>query len=638
MNTRSDKIKEIGLIAAGIDEEYQGSTISGVIKCAKEVGANVSCFGAFAGVISSTRYDTGEYNIYNLINYRRLDGIILMAHTISDPMEKEKIIRRVKRSKLPTVIFDCGDYPEFFNITTDNYKAMSEIVRHVIKVHKAKTINYISGPVSNPDAEARYEAFINVLAENGIASDSRRTFFGDFRPSDGEKAVREFMQSGLPMPDAIICANDAMALAAMEELQAHGMRVPEDIIVTGFDDIYNSRHTTPSLTTISRHLDNAGYIACKTLIRLIDGMSQEPLPPLDAVPSFRGSCGCCNDSSDLQTDKHRMFTLINSVRRDISLLNRITTELAETETADENFAAAAACLRELKCERFSICLCENWDSAFQNDDTSEPLVKGYTSRMSAPMILTRNGTESVKSFRSSAMHPVPLKGGGNISFFLPLHFRERCLGYYVITGSDFPLKSLLCHTLLMNISNSIENIRKLIHLSSIIKELDRLYVIDPLCGIYNRNGFIRCAGNIFRRCQQTHASVIISFIDMDGLKIINDNYGHDEGDFALRSLASAINECCKGGRICARFGGDEFIILGENASQEDVQLLEAALKKQIAAMNRIMNKPYELSASIGTIVAPIDDDDTLFGLITLADSLMYERKKKKKTSRYLRHD
>jgi len=55
-------------------------------------------------------------------------------------------------------------------------------------------------------------------------------------------------------------------------------------------------------------------------------------------------------------------------------------------------------------------------------------------------------------------------------------------------------------------------------------------------------------------------------------------------------------------------------------------------------MNRIMNKPYELSASIGTIVAPIDDDDTLFGLITLADSLMYERKKKKKTSRYLRHD
>ena len=638
MTIRSNNTIEIGIIAAGIDEEYQSSTISGIIRCAKELKANVSCFAAFAGVISSSRYDTGEYNIFSLINYRRLDGIILMAHTISDPVEKDKIIRRVKRSHLPTVIFDCGDYPEFFNITTDNYKAMSEIVSHVIKVHNAKTINYISGPVSNPESEARYEAFINVLAENGIASDSRRTFFGDFRPSDGEKAVREFIKSGLPMPDAIICANDAMALSAMEELQASGLRVPEDVIVTGFDDIYNARHTTPSLTTISRHLDNAGYTACKTLISMIGGETPSPLPPLYAEPVFRGSCGCCS-GSDPGDERRSMFSLINSVRRDISLLNRITTELAETETAEENFAAAASCLRELKCERFSICLCENWDSAFSSDDLSDLLVKGYTSRMSAPMILTRNGTESVMSFRSSAMQPVPLRGTGNVSYFLPLHFRERCLGYYVITGSDFPLRSLLCHTLLLNISNSIENIRKLIHLGSMISELDRLYVIDPLCGIYNRNGFIRSAGNIFNHCQQTHASVIISFIDMDGLKIINDNYGHDEGDFALRSLASAINECCKGsGRICARFGGDEFIILGENASQEDVQPLESALKKQIGAMNRIMNKPYDLSASIGTIVAPIDEGDTLFGLITLADSLMYERKKKKKTSRYLRHD
>ncbi|MBQ4465400.1 MAG: diguanylate cyclase, partial [Oscillospiraceae bacterium] len=133
-----------------------------------------------------------------------------------------------------------------------------------------------------------------------------------------------------------------------------------------------------------------------------------------------------------------------------------------------------------------------------------------------------------------------LQGGGHVSYFLPLHFRDRCLGYFVITDSLFPVRSMVCHSLMMNISNSIENIRKLLHLNNVISELDRLYVIDPLCGIYNRNGFIREADIIFRRCEASGDPVMIGFIDMDGLKMINDNYGHKEGDFALQRLASAI--------------------------------------------------------------------------------------------------
>ena len=200
------------------------------------------------------------------------------------------------------------------------------------------------------------------------------------------------------------------------------------------------------------------------------------------------------------------------------------------------------------------------------------------------------------------------------------------------------MKSMLCHSMMMNISNSIENIRKLLHLNNVISELDKLYVIDPLCGIYNRNGFIREADMLYRKCEDTGDSLLISFIDMDGLKIVNDSYGHKEGDFALQRLASVIKDCCLPGQICARFGGDEFIILGIGSNEDEVEALEYRFSKRLADQNNIINKPYQLSASIGTYIAPVETGVTLFNMITTADQMMYERKKKKKTSRYLRKE
>ena len=103
-------------------------------------------------------------------------------------------------------------------------------------------------------------------------------------------------------------------------------------------------------------------------------------------------------------------------------------------------------------------------------------------------------------------------------------------------------------------------------------------------------------------------------------------------------MLRVISDCCKGGRICARFGGDEFIILGENACEEDIMALETVFEAQLKNINSIIKKPYTIPASIGTIVSDIKENVTLFNLITQADEIMYNNKKRKRTSRYLRHD
>lgn len=628
--------KQIAVIVAGIDEEYQNSVIDGISAAAKKLNANVACFAAFGGVIASGKYDIGEYNIYQLANYDLFDGVILMTNTVCDTNEKKKIIDRVKEAGIPAVTLDGDDDPDFYNIEIDNTKAMREIVQHVIKEHGAKVINFISGPLSNPEAQDRYEAYLHVMAENQLIVDARRVYFGEFRNVDGERAVEELFQARLPLPDAIICANDAMALGAIRMLEKYGKRVPEDILVTGFDNTYNARHHYPALTSVARPLFKVGYKACEMVIRAANGEACEKTAHFRAAPVFSESCGCRNAViEDLKRYKISTFKVINSCRSDISLLNRITSELAETENVEECLNVIGKFLHELDCEQCCLCLCSEWKGSVTGRSTDYQ-IHGYTKTMSAPLIWTKDGIGAVDSFPSTQMYPVPLEEGGNISYFLPLHFRERCLGYYIITNSQFPTKSMLCHSLMMNISNSIENIRKLLHLNNVINELDRLYVIDPLCGIYNRNGFIREADALYHRCEDSGEALLISFIDMDGLKLINDNYGHKEGDFALQRLASVIHDCCSSGQICARFGGDEFIILGAGYSEDDAEALERAFSKQLSDINNILHKPYELSASVGTYIAHVEPGVTLFNMITAADQMMYEKKKRKKTSRYLR--
>ena len=454
----------------------------------------------------------------------------------------------------------------------------------------------VRSPLSNPEAEDRYRAYLEVMAEHRLTVDARRVFFGEFRAQDGKKAVDTFFSSKLDKPDAIIVANDNMALAAVDELRNLGYNVPDDVIVTGFDNTFNARHHSPSLTSVDRPLDAEGYQACQVILDMITGKTNDKEVTLKATPVFAESCGCKSQyDENVDSYKQNVFKRLTDCHNDISILNRLTTDLADNDTLADVIEDIAGYVKELHLDSFSLCLCSNWDESFRDgwNQTAQhkQQIHGYTEKMSAPLIIEGNKRFSVESYNSSDMYPYRNGESGNVSLFLPLHFRELCLGYYIITNSEFPLKSMLCHSIMLNISHSIENIRKLLNLNSMIHELDKLYVNDPLCNIYNRIGFIRAADAIFNRCKRTGEKMLISFIDMDGLKLINDNYGHKEGDFALQRLASVISNCCDKNYICARFGGDEFIILGSGAHKGDIDKLETNFKKQLENINSIINKP-----------------------------------------------
>lgn len=631
----NEKIISIAVVVSALDEEYQYNIICSINRYAREHNVNISYFSAFCGTIGSRRFDIGESSVYNMINFKKFDGAILMTNTFSNAEIRERLVNRVKIAEIPTIIFESDDYPEFYNIKIDNFAVMKKLVNHIIQHHGAKKINYVSGPIVNPEAKARYDAFIAAMEENDLPVEERRIYHGNFFSYDGMLAVNDFVESGLPLPDAFICANDSMALTVMSSLEELGYNVPGDVMVAGFDNTSSAENSVPSMTSVRRP-NTVGYRACEIICALVRGEEQPKTTFLDAEPVFRESCGCGSSGEDLIRDianyKKSTNQRIEKTNTNVYMLNRLIAGLAESATPAQNFSIIESFIRELDCDKFCLCLTEDWQSNYTvASGVGDHGV--YSTYMTAPLIYEKGERRSVSYFPSSDIFPEPFITGGNISYFLPLHFSERCLGYYIMTNCDFPIRSLLVQTLTMSISNSIENVRKLFHINKAMEELNRLYVMDPLCNIYNRNGFMSIAEDMFKDSVARRQRVMLSFIDMDGLKFINDNYGHNEGDFAIQHLAKVIKECSDNNSVCARIGGDEFVIFTVNVNKDDDKLISERLTKALEELNNSVDKPYEISASVGSIITVAGRRETLYSIIEQADDKMYEIKKLKKNAR-----
>jgi len=359
------KIFNVAAFVCGMDEEYPYQIIKGINEFARNHAINISYFASFGGVVENSSFDDGEYSIYKLAQLASFDGALLLTNTFSNLDIRNSIIDKVKAANIPTVIFECNDYEEFHDISIDNYAVMKRLVEHLINEHGYKVFNYISGPETNPEAQERYKAFRDALSENSLEFDERRLHKGQFRSYDGIKAIDDFMHSGLSLPDAFVCANDSMALTAMNKLQLNGVKVPDDVAVTGFDNTFNARNAFPVLTTVKRPLYASGVKACEVLYSLMQGEKSPRSTIMDAEPVFAESCGCNPDSIDNALEFRKETALkIERTYMGIHILNRLIAALAVAKNIDECSDAICKWLEAVDCGEFALCLVSDWEKTY----------------------------------------------------------------------------------------------------------------------------------------------------------------------------------------------------------------------------------------------------------------------------------
>ena len=221
----------------------------------------------------------------------RVDGVILMV-----PQMHKEVDDFLKKSKRPIVLINsCSDLTDAVNFQIDNYHGAVTCVEHLIW-HGYKKIAIVKGPAENCDAQERYAGFLDALHKNNLSSKSSFEVIGDFQIKTGYYAFIELMRQS-DKPDAIFISNDMMAIGAYEAAKVSNIKIPKDVAVIGFDDIYLSKLLNPRLTTVHVPISELGAKAVNYLLRMITGEVNAQQAYKEVLPTKLvkgGSCGCNN--------------------------------------------------------------------------------------------------------------------------------------------------------------------------------------------------------------------------------------------------------------------------------------------------------------------------------------------------------
>ncbi|HNX58591.1 MAG TPA: GGDEF domain-containing protein, partial [Spirochaetota bacterium] len=162
------------------------------------------------------------------------------------------------------------------------------------------------------------------------------------------------------------------------------------------------------------------------------------------------------------------------------------------------------------------------------------------------------------------------------------------------------------------------------------EQLSHLSITDDLTGLYNRRGFLKMAEHSAFLARQMKQPSLLVFGDLDKLKMINDTYGHDEGDWAIVTVGEAIRKTFRSMDVVARLGGDEFTVFATNLPEELLPKFHARINDYLEARRKDNGKKYAVSISLGHVICKADDTLSIEEYMQLADERLYEQKKLKR--------
>lgn len=628
--------KLLGVIIAQSDSPNQSKFLEGALKRAFELNYDVAVFSTFSTHKLSDEWHEGELNIYSLINYSVLDGIIILPDTLTTDNFHEKITAEIKKKFHKPVVSADIEMDCFENVHTDDIQSIKQIVSHLIEKHKMTDIAFMTGKKGHPHATNRLTGYYEAMIEHNLPIDQSRVFYGDFWYDEGENVVKALMESGRPLPQAVACASDTMAISVCEAFKARGIRVPEDVAVTGYDSMEAGVNYVPSITSANLPLSNTGIRAVNLLHSKITGTEYRELK-CDTDIVIAKSCGCSvNVAEKLRTEN-------KSWRDDdqYSSFDSTYNFMLEALISHKDYVAYMHTLcwygyQIGEFENYYLCMCENWDNLGANELAQDYLKKGYTKKMNLLVHKMPDYAyvEPNLYFDVNEMLPAiyERRPKPTAFFFTPIHFNDRCFGYSVISYGDKPVSYTTTYRKWTRyVCASLESLRRQRNLQYMYTKMEENAVTDLLTGIYNRNGFNLYANQIFSEAKEHKQKFALLLGDMNNLKYINDTFGHVEGDFALKSVADAFTRVCSSDMMCFRIGGDEYVIAGRTLlSENELAEISDSIKSYLKKVNETADKPYSISISIGWCFDNADKLDSIEQAVSIADERMFAAKEKYK--------
>lgn len=611
------------------DYEVVYSLLRGIHERAKEDNVDVVVF--FCGDTNNieTPNIIGEYQIYGLPQLSDYDGVIVVAQQILFKEIFDSLIDMIRKSDVPAVCIG-REIEGMSYVDIDNYAAMATIVEHIMSVHQPEKIVYVKG-LDNTENRLQLDAAKDIVEKYGKQLSEENIYKDKYTYRDGFALAQELYEKNGKegLPDVILCNHDVVAQGVMDYFiyETEDVRIPADILVTGFNKKKdNSKHFC-SLTTIEKPRREMGYTACDILLQ-----KEVTKKFFDGKLYLGRSCGCeKEDQKELHKIIKKNYTYNLRKEAFLSVLEEKSGKLRSSSSNDEFMEGLKEELPATLADGFYMMIEESLDEVDGKKHTGSDGTMPYI--LEVPIIWNNGEFSSLDEFKSKDFLPNYKETHGDLFLAFSLHYQDNIKGYCVFKNPWYMLQNDFMMNFARTLNTSMEICSQKIRLVKINERLNKLYVQDSLTGLLNRFGYEKEAGSLFQRNNVEKKVSMVAFVDLDRLKYINDTFGHEFGDVAILSVTGVIKSVFPKNFVKVRLGGDEFILFGECPDEATAEGYIEALKREFAKSEGWDVLPFDIGASIGYVLTNPGNGRALSSYVEEADQKMYAEKMRRKALR-----
>ncbi|MCR5586696.1 MAG: substrate-binding domain-containing protein [Lachnospiraceae bacterium] len=543
-----------------------------------------------------------EAAVFDLIDYKKTDVIVLMDEKLRNKDNAAVILAKAKENNVPVVVIN-GEYEGCVNLKFDYSQGFENVCRHVIEAHGKKKVHFIGGMPNNSFSEERKNVFKKVVEENGITFDESMTSYGYFESEHTARATEEIIKSG-NIPEAIICANDVMAIKATAVLLKNGIKVPEQVLVTGFDGIEEIKFVTPKITSCFCNYDVMADETAEAVKKCFSKEVVENEIMVEPELILSESCGCeekgskSDDSSiskmsnnfiTAQDDNRILFGVVEELQNSPSIQ-------AAVEVLDkQDYPGISVIINKTVVDDSVLLLTVNIPEKYEDD-----MVLLYDTDANKPFTATDFKREDVIPNLDKHLET------GYPLIFNELDFMGVTLGYTCFYFADYSMvkyaKISLIVTALRNAIGGFANVQ---YQHFITKEMGELHKVDSQTGLYNRSGFnmeYRALASKVQRDSNTLNAIYVSF---DNYNEINHSFSFAAGDDAVSSIADALMDACPDEAFGVRLGGHEMIAVVDG--ELDLESIKSEVQRNVDKYNAEIAE-YDAKITVKAIKKSATDD------------------------------
>ena len=759
----------VGILIGNVFSPHTDNMLNGLIQYATSrdvqtlffMGAHANCFDEIYYYENGNREQKYLFQFNAVFDYAKLgklDALIIAYSTFYLYMEesKDEFFQRFKDLNIPIIIIG-DEYQVYTSVISDNSDGIRKCMEHLIEHHGCKKIAYLSGPKeNNRDATERLEAYIQVMNEYHLEIEEDMIQYGDYS-ANSARLFGKILDT-YPDIEAVVCANDTMALSGYEECQKRGLFPGTNIAITGFDDIAEAKSASPSLTTIEQNTYDLGYLAMKKAIELcsVNDFSHVKVP---VYFKHRESCGSerkmeeaiCNltDSNvcekiaqqcskdilqkvflykmsivedkdifdvlysvfihitsiyfkqpDLEYDiefiEASLRILIHSNKLSINkfiteLYREITTIIFLNEDQEKQSKLSSLLLHILdyiqnitfiEANTRTDCLQRNiWTTPFITRDMIANLddtVQMYDCLMQRLKFMQINNAYLFLLDEPKTNHKISdwqcpekvcLVAKIENGFIVDINTKETLdkqngfidiiswndcnnMAVYSLFAGKITYGILVCEMTADNITSMYsaslhigsamqfieltKNQRKIqaeleLAMTALKNKNNILNMIsekDELTGLYNRRGFLENAMTMMNKAKNCY--ILCIYADLDHLKQINDQFGHQEGDFAIKKAGEYLQSSLRSTDVIGRIGGDEYAAVAIVKNDHMGVEIRDRILLSSKVFNQSSDKPYYVEVSIGYALYKWSENLELNQMLSAADLMLYESKAKRR--------